>query len=192
MPQPLALGMLVQAAKGSGALQIVVCDSHDLEQAARRRLQPEGGAEAAVLPQPAVVAPSPARSLWKNLSTWADKVAQSLRPASSRPATNAGTSTPAYLLYRADVVDIEAYKNGGYFEATTQLIRAYGGEWLAQGGSTDVLEGEADVLRRLMLIRFPSMERVMAFFDSADYRRLRAARSGIAACDLTVVEGIPG
>lgn len=70
---------------------------------------------------------------------------------------------PAYLIYRADIHDLEAYKQD-YMSRTTEIIAKFGGRWLARGGKVTTLEGSSDsnehntVLQRMVLIEFPSMQ----------------------------------
>jgi len=100
-------------------------------------------------------------------------------------------SEPAYLIYRAEIYDIEAYKNE-YMCKTTEIISKYGGRWLARGGKVEKLEGSADetVLQRMVLIEFPSMMAARNFFHSAEYQEARHARLSIATAELTVLEGM--
>eukprot|EP00039_Didymoeca_costata_P025310 m.12909 g.12909 ORF g.12909 m.12909 type:complete len:613 (-) comp4754_c0_seq1:150-1988(-) len=110
------------------------------------------------------------------------------------PPKMAVATPPAYLIYRADVRDLEAYKHN-YMSKTTALISKFGGEWLARGGKITTLEGpdnsESVVLQRMVLIKFPTMDAAKAFFHSEDYQEARAQRLSIATAELTVLEGMP-
>mmetsp|Transcript_31310 Transcript_31310/g.94037 ORF Transcript_31310/g.94037 Transcript_31310/m.94037 type:complete len:592 (-) Transcript_31310:224-1999(-) len=107
-------------------------------------------------------------------------------------ATESRYAEPAYLIYRAEIRDLEAYRND-YMCKTTELIQKYGGRWLARGGKVEALEGGDDsqtVLQRMVLIEFPSMDAAKAFFKSAEYQEARQARLAIATAELTVLEGM--
>lgn len=125
---------------------------------------------------------------------------QQPKPAEATQAATAGPSSadtarytePAYLIYRADIRDLEAYRND-YMCKTTELIQKYGGRWLARGGKVEALEGGTSgetVLQRMVLIEFPSMDAAKSFFRSAEYQEARQARLAIATAELTVLEGM--
>jgi uncharacterized protein (DUF1330 family) len=101
---------------------------------------------------------------------------------------------PAYLIYRAEIRDLEAYRSE-YMDKTTELIQKFGGRWLARGGKVEALEGGgggdgATVLHRMVLIEFPSMDAAKDFFRSAEYQEARQSRLSIATAELTVLEGM--
>lgn len=102
------------------------------------------------------------------------------------------TTERAYLIYRADIRDLEAYK-AEYMSTTSKLIAKFGGKWLARGGKITKLEGGNDddmVLQRMVLIEFPSMEHAASFFHSEEYQEARNLRLSIATAELTVLEGM--
>ena len=103
------------------------------------------------------------------------------------------TAERAYLIYRADIRDLEAYK-AEYMSTTSKLIAKFGGRWLARGGKITQLEGGSEgdmVLQRMVLIEFPSMEAATDFFHSEEYQDARNMRLSIATAELTVLEGMP-
>jgi len=91
----------------------------------------------------------------------AEQKAPAAQAAQEAPGTApVPTAERAYLIYRADIRDLEAYK-AEYMSTTSKLIAKFGGRWLARGGKITQLEGgtEGDmVLQRMVLIEFPSME----------------------------------
>lgn len=93
----------------------------------------------------------------------------------------------AYLIVTTDIHDAEAYER--YKAAVPVFIRKHGGEYLARGGTVEVLEGAWNP-SRIVLLRFPSMTHVRAFLDDPDYRPLKALRHSAAKTNLVVVEGI--
>ena len=46
---------------------------------------------------------------------------------------------PGYIITNAEVFDAEAY--GEYGALAPAVIKRYGGEFLAQGGATEIMEG---------------------------------------------------
>ena len=54
-----------------------------------------------------------------------------------------------------------------------EIIKKYGGEYLARGGEYTVVEGE-DNYPRIILIKFPSYEKALEWYHSEDYKIGRA------------------
>lgn len=94
---------------------------------------------------------------------------------------------PAYL-----IADIEVLDHAGYEAYRTQVpatIAAYGGHYVARGGATQVLEG-AWSPRRLVILEFPGLAQLKAWYDSPEYRPLRELRERTARSNLVVTEGL--
>ncbi len=81
----------------------------------------------------------------------------------------------AYLM--ADVLpdDMEGYRASGYLEAAMRTAGEHGGEYIARGGVTTVLEGDWEP-DRMVIIRFPSMRDLRAWYDSAEYQQWAKVR----------------
>ena len=94
---------------------------------------------------------------------------------------------PAYVIARVKVTDPEQYEN--YKALSPGAIAAYGGRFIARGGATEVLEGEPED-RRVVIVEFPSMDQARTFYDSPEYREARAARAGAAEGQFLLVEGV--
>jgi uncharacterized protein (DUF1330 family) len=69
------------------------------------------------------------------------------------------------------------------------VIAAYGGRYLARGGRTEELEGDANP-QRVVVLEFPDMVRLKAFYNSPEYRPLIAIRRRSARSSLIAVEGV--
>ena len=91
-----------------------------------------------------------------------------------------------YIITRVKVTDPEKYKN--YAALTPGAIAAHEGEFLVRGGETATLEGPEET-RRIVVIRFETVEKAKAFWDSQEYRRAKAERVGAAEMHALVVEG---
>lgn len=92
----------------------------------------------------------------------------------------------AYAIVRVHVTDPDQYKN--YMALSPGAVEAHGGKFIARGGEAEVLEGDADD-RRVVLLEFPSMEAARTFYDSPEYLEARAARAGAAEMHMQIVEG---
>jgi uncharacterized protein (DUF1330 family) len=80
---------------------------------------------------------------------------------------------PALLIADIDVRDAETYAR--YRAANPEIVRKFGGRYLAVGGEVRVLEGDW-VPRRTVIIEFPDMTAIEAFYLSPEYAAIRAIR----------------
>jgi len=95
---------------------------------------------------------------------------------------------PAYLYATLDVTDPVAYEQ--YRQKVPALIAAHGGRYLVRGGATEVLEGEAQPLRQVIL-EFPDMAKLKAFYHSPAYQTQVAVRQGASRGGvLLAIEGV--
>lgn len=95
---------------------------------------------------------------------------------------------PAYLHATLDVTDAAAYEQ--YRNQVPALIAAHGGRYLVRGGATEVLEGEVQPMRQVIL-EFPDMAQLKAFYSSPAYQVLVAVRQGASRGGvLLAIEGV--
>lgn len=80
---------------------------------------------------------------------------------------------PAVLIADIDVLDAETYAR--YRSANPDIVRRFGGRYLAVGGDVQVLEGDW-IPRRTVMIEFPDMAALRAFYESAEYAAIRGIR----------------
>jgi len=95
----------------------------------------------------------------------------------------------AYLFASVEVTDPAGYEE--YRRQVPAVIEAYGGRYLVRGGAAERLEGEG-MLDRLVILEFPDMARLKAFYQSAQYQPLLAIRRRTARSNLVAVEGVSG
>ena len=93
----------------------------------------------------------------------------------------------AYIFASVEVTDPVAYEE--YRRQVPAIIAAYGGRYLVRGGKTEVLEGEA-LANRLVILEFPDMARLKAFYTSPEYRPMIAIRQRTSRSTLTAIEGL--
>jgi len=91
-----------------------------------------------------------------------------------------------YLIARVNVTDPEKYKN--YTALTPGAVAAHDGEFIVRGGESTTVEGPEET-RRLVVIRFPSVEKAHEFWKSAEYQTAKVERSGAAEMQAVLVEG---
>ncbi len=94
---------------------------------------------------------------------------------------------PAYVVLDIDVTDPVTYEE--YKQLSPVSLAAYGGTFVARGGQTEVLEGSWKP-KRLVILRFESVERAKQWLDSEEYRPARAIRLKAAKTSMIVTEGI--
>jgi uncharacterized protein (DUF1330 family) len=72
-----------------------------------------------------------------------------------------------YILAEVNVTDPEVFD--AYRPLAQASVERFGGKYLVRGGPTRTLEGER-MLSRLVLLEFPSPERAIDWYNSAEYR----------------------
>jgi uncharacterized protein (DUF1330 family) len=94
---------------------------------------------------------------------------------------------PAYLIADVEVLDSAGYE--AYRQQVPATIAAYGGRYIARGGATEALEGGWSP-QRCVLIEFPTMTQLKAWWDSPEYVPLRAIRQRTTRSRLVATEGL--
>ena len=95
----------------------------------------------------------------------------------------------AYVIAEVKVSDPQRYE--GYKALSPGAIAAAGGRFLVRGGTTEVLEGNWQPAR-VVVLEFKDMAAAKAFYDSALYRKARDARAGATELfNMICVEGVP-
>jgi uncharacterized protein (DUF1330 family) len=76
-----------------------------------------------------------------------------------------------------------------YRRRNTDAVAAHGGHFVARGGPHEVLEGDWNPLR-LVVIEFPDLDAARGWYESDDYAPLRTLRQRASTTDIVVVEGV--
>ena len=93
----------------------------------------------------------------------------------------------AYLIADVEVLDSADYET--YRQQVPATISAFGGRYLVRGGALTVLEG-AWSPKRCVILEFPSMAQLQAWYESPAYVPLRAIRERSTKSNLVMVEGL--
>ena len=96
---------------------------------------------------------------------------------------------PAYVLIDVKVRDRETYEQ--YKQLASSAVAAYGGRYLARGGTTETLEGDWQP-SRLVVLEFPSMQQGRAWWASPEYGPAKALRQSCADSEMILVDGVSG
>lgn len=94
---------------------------------------------------------------------------------------------PAYLIADIQITEPVGYEE--YRRGVAPTIAKYGGRFIARGGSTQVLEGQWNP-NRVVVLEFPSIERLKEWYDSPEYRPLRDLRQRTSEANMVLVDGI--
>jgi len=92
----------------------------------------------------------------------------------------------AYVIAEIEITNPEGYKE--YTAMVPATIAQYGGRFLVRGGKTQVLEGDWQDRRRV-IIEFPSMDAARKWWDSPEYMKPKALRKANSNGRLLLIEG---
>lgn len=93
----------------------------------------------------------------------------------------------AYLIADIEVIDSAGYEE--YRQKAPATISAYGGRYLARGGTTETLEGTWSP-KRCVILEFPSLSQLKAWWSSREYSPLRQIRERTTRSNLVMTEGL--
>jgi uncharacterized protein (DUF1330 family) len=95
---------------------------------------------------------------------------------------------PAYCIF--DVIEVtDAAKMENYRQGVRPTIAQYGGRYLSVGGQFDVVEGDWHWAFPV-IIEFPSLQQAHRWYDSPEYRELKALRLQATRSNAVFVEGL--
>jgi uncharacterized protein (DUF1330 family) len=90
------------------------------------------------------------------------------------------------MVVNANVNDPTGYAE--YQQRVPDVLKKFGGKFLVRGGKHEILEGQPDIVRSVLL-EFPSVPEAKRFWDSPEYGALKKLRAGKAKLDVYLVEG---
>jgi uncharacterized protein (DUF1330 family) len=93
---------------------------------------------------------------------------------------------PAYVIASIEVIDPVLYED--YRRQVAATIEAHGGRFLVRGGASQLLEG-GPLPPRSVVLEFPSMAQLQAWYHSPAYQPLIALRQRASRGTLIAVEG---
>jgi uncharacterized protein (DUF1330 family) len=93
-----------------------------------------------------------------------------------------------YIIVDMQITDMEQYKL--YMASAPESVAQAGGEYLARGGTLDVMEGDWKP-GRMALLRFPSFAAAQDWYHGEMYARARAERAGATKFfNMVLLEGV--
>jgi uncharacterized protein (DUF1330 family) len=93
---------------------------------------------------------------------------------------------PAFLIANIDVTDPAKFEE--YRARVPVVIAQYGGTYRVRGGAVEAVEGTSP-FKRLVVLEFPTMDGLKAFYHSPEYAPLIALRQSASRGDVVLVEG---
>jgi len=92
----------------------------------------------------------------------------------------------AYVIVEIDVQDPVGYEE--YKRQAAATVHAKGGNYIVRGGKTEVLEGDWQP-KRIVVLEFPSMEQAKEWLNCEEYREPRKMRHSTAKTNMIRVDG---
>ena len=92
-----------------------------------------------------------------------------------------------YVIAQLKVTNPENYKE--YVEKVPEVVKKYGGEYLARGGEHEVVEGE-DNFPRIVIIKFPTYEKALEWYDSEEYKPVKPIRLANSVANGIIIKGV--
>ena len=92
-----------------------------------------------------------------------------------------------YFLVELEWTDLEGKARS--IKEAAGVIAAFDGTFVVSAPEVRVIEGESPVKNMLVILRFPSAERALAWYDSPEYTPLRQLREQSGRTNMIFVEG---
>jgi uncharacterized protein (DUF1330 family) len=93
----------------------------------------------------------------------------------------------AYIFVEVDVKDPVKYEE--YKKLTPSSIEAYGGKFIVRGGKAELIEGNEQP-KRIVILEFENSERAKAWWNSPEYNDTKKLRHATAESRMVLVEGV--
>ncbi len=93
---------------------------------------------------------------------------------------------PAYVINDMEVLDAALLED--YKKLSAPTVAQYGGRFLVRGGKVDVLEGDWQP-RRLVMLEFADLAQAQAWINSPEYAPAKLLRQRASRSQMIVVEG---
>ena len=93
----------------------------------------------------------------------------------------------AYVIVEIEILDPAGYEE--YNKLASATVENYGGKYVVRGGRTEVLEGDWNP-KRIVVLKFESVRRAKEWLNCEEYREPRKMRHRTAKTNMVVVEGV--
>ena len=93
----------------------------------------------------------------------------------------------AYVIVEIEVQDPVGYEE--YKKQAAATVHAHGGKYIVRGGKTEVLEGDWQP-KRIVILEFESVDCAKEWLNCEEYREPRKMRHATAKTNMILVEGV--
>jgi uncharacterized protein (DUF1330 family) len=93
----------------------------------------------------------------------------------------------AYIIVEVDVKDPVRYED--YKKLTPASIAVYGGKFIVRGGKTELIEGNQEP-KRIVILEFENAEKAKQWWNSPEYSDAKKLRHSTAESRMILVEGV--
>lgn len=93
----------------------------------------------------------------------------------------------AYVIVDIHVTNPQEYQT--YIQLSPKTVAAFGGKYLARGGKVEVLEGDWQP-NRLVILEFDSMDRAKEWLNSPQYQPARQIRHKTSQTNMVLIEAV--
>lgn len=98
---------------------------------------------------------------------------------------------PAYILSVVEVTN-PGPRFKQYAEESARLAKSHGGRYVIRGKASQVLSGDLLGKKAVILLEFPTMEKLQAFYTSGEYQNdCKPLREGTGIYDIGFFESPP-
>jgi uncharacterized protein (DUF1330 family) len=94
---------------------------------------------------------------------------------------------PAYFVAELDVTNPAGFEP--YRAAVTATIAQYGGRYLSRGGGIELIEGEPEP-KRVVILEFADTAAAKRWYNSPEYQKILPMRLGNSTGRVFIVEGV--
>jgi uncharacterized protein (DUF1330 family) len=105
----------------------------------------------------------------------------------SRARRITGDAVAAYAIVNVEITDSVGFAE--YRKLVPNTLAAYGGRFLTRGGAMEVLEGDWKP-NRLVVLEFPDVAMLKAWYNSREYLPLLELRKRTANSDFVIADGV--
>ncbi len=92
----------------------------------------------------------------------------------------------AYIIVDVEITDRDKYEE--YISVVPPTIEAFGGRFLVRGGRAEILEGDWQP-KRVVVLEFESFDRARERWSSDEYENPKRLRQSASITNMIVVEG---
>ena len=92
----------------------------------------------------------------------------------------------AHFIAEIDITDPGVFEE--YRRLVAPTVAKYGGKYVVRGGASEKVEGDW-APKRLVVLEFESLERLKSWYESEDYRPVKAMRHKSAVTNAVMVDG---